>query len=419
MTRLTALFQSYRFLIPAAAVSLVGSIFAILPAAQFVALQSQSVERNFLVVGSCMLLIILSASLQTALLRTLIWGRPSQQLEEENEEGDALRVRSMGLTGTKLAFVFTAVAAANVLMLDVVGSGILILKTREYYTLTLLRSPKPEDRYRAVDKALYLTGDKTITRALVEVITEPGPAREWAAYALGARLDKDAGAALHGLLKSGTPVEQASAALALARLKDPELVPLVIDAYDGAGEYKSDLVSAVGMLSRTIAFDQQYADDAAAFFAKKQAEETDSTSRPLLIWTLGELRSAAGVAAVESWLAPGTAPEELCTALNALGKIGAADSSPKILELIYQVDRDIRCPELVHRDFAGHETLICEGVSLPIRILYDVASIGDRRAVSTLSRIASDQSFSERARSIARQIATQMRATPLTSTNGT
>jgi HEAT repeat protein len=132
------------------------------------------------------------------------------------------------------------------------------------------------------------------------------------------------------------------------------------------------------------------------------------------IWALGRLEAPEGLDYLEGLLKPGTDPRVLCPALEALGRIGAADTSPKLLDLVGRVDREVRCPEIVAADFTGHEVLLCGGLGLVERILREIASIGDRRARDAMDAIAKDESHTETVRKMAAEIAYQMRFVPVT-----
>jgi HEAT repeat protein len=426
MRRLLAALASIPLLAGASAVLLGAAVGAVLPASAFIAERSTDTGLNLALVGLLTLLAALAAVAQSLLVIRLVWGaeavsgvaarprRGSASGDGDGEE-DEPAVGALKVTGTKKALVVLVALAVNILVLDQIGAGVLVTRTRSHHVLTLLRSEDAADRRAAVGDAIQLVGDAHVARALGRLMESPGAAREWAAYAAGVRHDGTLRDALAELLRTGTPVERAAAAVALARLEDPRLLRLALDALPEAEGYEKDLFIAMGMLGKLpeVTSDRELSEAAGSIVALLRGglgnEET-----LVGIWALGRFEAAEGLPYLEGLLAPDADVRVLCPALEALGSIGAADTSPQLVELIGRVDREARCPEIVAADFTGHEVLLCGGMNLVQRILREIARIGDRRAREAMDALAKDESHTEEVRRIAAEIAYQMRFVPVT-----
>jgi len=212
--------------ITAGIILLAGATVAVLiPASRHITEVSLSTTTNFYLVGAVMLLLTLLAVFEALLAVRIVWGRGAVAGDDPGEgrrgaDDDADRVRSMRVTGTKKAVVFGALLAANVLLFDQIGGGVLVTETRRYHVLTQLRSPAEADRRDAARDAIQLVGDEKIAEALGRVMSSAGAGREWAAHAAGVRHDESLKDTLAELLRSGRPVERGAAAVALARMGD-------------------------------------------------------------------------------------------------------------------------------------------------------------------------------------------------------
>ena len=413
---LRALGNSYGVLIGATAVTLGAMVVAIFPLASYVSLGSSSLSHNFYAIGGFMGLLLGASAIQGFLAVRLLWGPgangeiPGQSQDEGGEDDAVAAMRGMRATGTKKAVVFFVLIVLNTLIFDAVGGGVLVSDTRVHRVLTLLRSEDGQDRADATHDAILFTGDERITAALGRVIDRPGAAREWALYAAGARHDTTLAASIVNLIKTGSPRERAAAATALARLGDERLIPLIPLAYPHAGELRGDLIKALGMLGKGSQTSPEDVALAGEFLAGLLNEgQLDKELTRLTIWALGRFDAPQGLEPIERLLHSSSDSGTLCTGLEALGRIGSADTSPKLIESIYKLDKTVSCPELVYRDFAGDEVLICSSVNLIERLLHEIAHIGDRRAKPEMEKLAKDETFSKQVRAMAGEIAFQMK----------
>ncbi|HUT78760.1 MAG TPA: HEAT repeat domain-containing protein [Polyangia bacterium] len=429
MRQLPTALVSVPLLVAASVALLGGSIAAVLPASRFIAERSTDTTTNLYLVGGLTLLAALAAGAEALLVIRLVWGAEALAGEavrrrprrtgapgQRDDDDDGPAVGALKVTGTKKTLVMLVALAVNILVLDQIGAGVLVTRTRSNHVLTLLRSESAADRRVAAGDAIQLVGEARIARALGLAIERPGAAREWAAYAAGVRHDGTLKEPLAGLLRTGTPVERAGAAAALARLEDPRLLRLALDALPGAGEHRKDLLIAIGMLGkrRDVTADRDLAEAGTAIAGLARSGDLGDEELLVAIWTLGRIEAPEGLEYLEGLLKPATDPRVLCPALEALGNIGAADTSPKLLELVGRVDRELRCPEIVAADFTGHEVLLCGGLDLVQRILREIARIGDRRAQGAMDAISKDESHTEIVRKMAAEIAYQMRFVPVT-----
>jgi HEAT repeat protein len=399
-----------------ALVVVAGTLAAVFfPAVEYIGETSQSITTNFYLIGLMMSLIMLLCIVEAGLVIRIVWGAEAitgikQRTADDDEAGDLVGVRAMGVTGTKKAAIAVILIFINMLVFDILGGGVLASDTRSYRVLTLLRSDDGQDRADAVHDAILMVGDKRITAALKAVIDKPGSAREWATYAAGVRADTGSADAILKLLKKGNDRERAAAAMALARLKDDRLIPAAQKAYPKMKTVKGDIVKAVGTLGKQPTLMKRDLETVGEFLADVLVNgKLDKEHTRLTVWALGQYESPQGLEPIENLLSSAGDSATLCTGLEALGRIGSASSSPRLLETLYKVDKDARCPELVFADFTGHEVLICSGMNLVERLLREIARIGDRRARPAMEKLAKDEAFSEGIRNMAGEIAFQMK----------
>ncbi len=414
MTKLKALKGSLLFLLAASAITVGAMAAYISPASTYIAESSVSVTNNFYLLGGFMVLVMLASGAQALLVIRIVWGPAASNDErehvDEEDEDEALEMRAMRVTGTKKALVLFALIAVNTLVFDQIGKGVVVSDTRVYRILTLLRSPDGQDRADAVTDAILLTGNEKIAEALRRVIDQPGAAREWAAYAAGVRHDNGAADSILMLLRSGTPRERSAAAAALARLGDDRLIQYAADVYPHMGELKGDLFKALGMLGTSPASTKSDLKTAGTFLAEQlKSGALDKKLKQVVIWALGRFDAPEGLVPIETLLESAGDSATLCIGLEALGRIGSASTSPKLIKTIYEVDRTVKCPEIVFADFTGHEVLLCSSMNLVERLLYEIAHIGDRAARPTMEKLAEDTTFSSTVRHMAGEIAFQMK----------
>jgi len=422
MNRIKTLFSSPLFLIVGILVTGGGALAAIFPAADYITDRSSSTTDNFYLGGALMALLAISAVFEAFLVIRLVWGaRAIEGIDKvradkrEEEDDDIMEVRSMRVTGMKKALIFGALLAANILVFDQIGSGILVTATRRNHVLTQLRSDDPKDRSNAVTDAIQLVGDKEVAAALGRVLETPGEAREWAAYAAGVRCDLSLRDQLADLLRTGTGRERAAGAVALARLKDPGLLRLAIDAFPEAGEFKADILIAMGMKGKLSGVRSDSDLEEAGRFLSGLLEEgkLDKAQTRLAVWVLGQLESPEGLKYLKGLLSPETDTTTLCVTLESLGKISEAASCDDMMALFPKLDHKERCLELVAADFTGHEVLLCGGLNLLQRVLREIARLGDDQQTIALERISVNESYPEDVRKMAADIAFQMRYKPL------
>jgi HEAT repeat protein len=360
---------------------------------------------------------MIASSVQTLLAIRLIWGanavwgfKPFQN--DDDDDADLIEMRALKATNTKKALVLFVLVAANIILFDNIGQGFLFSDTRTYRVTTLLRSPDGQDRADAVHESILLIGDPRVTDALKRVIDKPGQAREWAAYAVGIRGDVTVSDSLALLLRTGNPREKAASAMALARLGDERLISIARDAYPHANDLKGDLVKALGMLGQLtfsrISDENRLA--AGTFLANLlESENPSDETTQVTIWALGQFEAPEGLATIEKIVQTTSDTATLCTGIEALGKIGSQDTSPKLIKMIYKVDKNARCPEAVYKDFAKDEVLLSSSLNLVERLLYEIGRIGDPHAQSEMEKLGRDTGFPKNIRRLAGEIGFRMR----------
>ena len=409
--------SSVPVLLAASAVLTGGLLGAIFPASAYVIHTSSSIVANFYVIGGLMLLVILASAAQGFLWIRLIWGPgvASDLGKPVGDEDDDLKeVRAMRVTGTKKAAVLLISLALNTAVFDYLGHGVLVSDTRAIRVMTLLRSADGQDRADAVNDAIILVGDKRVASALKRVIDTPGQGREWAVYAAGVRNDQPLADSVVHLLKTGNERERAAAAVALARMKDHRLVQYASEAWSKMGALRGDLVKALGTLGRTPTMSERDLKTAGEFLASLLEDRSlGKELRRVVIWAIGRFNAPEGLLAIERLLESSADTATMCAGLEAVGRIGSASSSPRLVKAIYTFDKSTQCPETTFKDFTGDEVLITERMNIIEHLLRDIARIGDRRARPEMEKLAKDQSFSQSVRSLAGEIAFQMKYKPV------
>jgi HEAT repeat protein len=426
MNKLKSLINSKLFLAISSIVSIALSILLILPVSRFIINESVDVVTNFYMVAGLMFLLALSSLAQSFFIVAVIWGKPIVALNtgdsKNNLDDDSdFSVKSMKVTGAKKSFIFGAVLALNILAFDMIGDGVLVTGSKRYHVLTQLRSTDVEQRTDAAYKAIQLVGDAEVADALRRIIETPGGAREWAVYAAGIRRDTKLADPIANLLRSGTSRERAAAAVALARLEDSRLIRLVIDAWPALGDLQADGLIALGMVGKKrlgknqkiLLFSEADLSEIGDFLVHLlESGKLDKVLTRLAIWCLNKFESPEGLGYLESLLQPVTDTQTLCVALEALGNIGAADSSPELVAFIKKADKEAECRELVATDFTGKEVLICSSSNLVARIIYEIGHIGDYRAVPEMSRLAENMEYRESIRNLAKEFVFKMQYQP-------
>ncbi len=400
----------------ASVVSLLGLILAAFPISSFLRETSQSVVENFYLMGVLMLLVLLSSAALGFFVIRLVWGPERETAARDGDSADlseAEEMRGMRVTGTKKILVLIVMLAATTVLADQLGKGVLLTDTRAVRVLTLLRSPKGQDRADAVNDAVMLVGDKRVTDALGRILTTQGEAREWAAYAAGIRKDKSLGDALVNLLRTGTDRERSAAAVASARMGDERLIDAGIAAYGEMKTLKNDILKAFGMLGRRDTMQKRNLEAAGKFLnGLIQSMWLDIKPKQLAMWAAGNFNAPEALSSIERVLQGGTDTATLCIGLEALGKIGSASTSPKLIAAMHKFAKDAECPEVVYSDFTGHEVLICTHINLMERLLHEIAHIGDRASRPDVLKISKDPSFSPAVQALAAEIAFQMKYKP-------
>lgn len=443
MSKLKSLLNSKLFLLVLSIVLAAISFLLIHPISDFIANKSLSVVTNFYIVASFMLLLASASAAQAFLIVAMIWGQnilvePSLKMAKTKQDANGdlsldtsndgngavvdevdFSMRSMKVTGAKKSFVFGAVLALNIFVFDYVGDGVLVTGSKKYHVLTQLRSPEGQTRADAVPGAIQLVGDEDVAASLRTIIETPGEAREWAVYAAGIRRDGKLRNPIATILRTGKKRERAAAAVALARLEDPRLIRLVIDAWPHFKELKSDGLIALGMvgkkrLNKNILFFSEAELHEVGVFLVDLLERQKLTNMEtrLAIWCLNKFESPEGLAYLENLLSNDTDIQTLCIALEALGNIGAADTSPKLVAFVKEADKEAHCQELVAMDFTGKQVLLCNNSNLVARIIYEIGHIGDYRAVPEMSRLAENPQFKKSIRNLAKEFVFKMQYQP-------
>ena len=424
MNKLKSLLNSKLFLGVASIVLIVLSIVSIFPVSNFIIHKSVNVVTNFYLVATVMLLLALSSAAQAFWIVAIIWGKNIVQPKPESlkKDGDDeldYSMRTMKVTGAKKSFIFGAVLALNIFAFDMVGNGVLVTGSKRYHVLTQLRSTDGQQRADATHGAIQLLGDEEVATALRRIIEKPGAAREWAVYAAGIRRDTKLKNPIANLLRTGNPRERAAAAVALARMDDPRLIRLVIDAWPQFGDLQGDALIALGMVGKkkigndVFLFSNADMAEAGDFLSKLlESGKLNQSLTRLAIWCLNKFESPEGLPYLESLLNNKTDTQTLCIALEALGNIGAADSSPKMVDFISKADKNAECHEMVATDFTGKQVLICNNSNLIARIIFEIAHIGDYRAVPAMSRLAENPKYKKSIRELAKEFVFKMQYRP-------
>ena len=392
-----------------------------IPSAAFIVETSDTIVTNFYLTCLIMLLLLLSSGALGFLVIRLVWGpaiEPEKRPiidDEEPEEclDEATAMRGMRATGTKKLVVFMVMLALTTTIFDFLGQGILISDTRAIKVMTLLRSKDGQDRADAVTDAIILLKDPRIDTALRRVIEQPGESREWAAYAAGIRHDDNSADAILTLLETGNDRERSAAATALARLGDDRLIRHAPAAYDEIHTLKADIIKALGMLGYSK---KTAKDDLAAVgsfltrLLREGATRSNETLLQLVVWAAGRFRAPESLLTIEEILESGVNNSVMCIGLEAIGRIGSASSSPKLVEAVPRFrDENPACPEVVYADFTGHEVLLSTRMTIVERLLHEIAHIGDRRARPAIVKISKDNRYSKAVQSLAAEIAFQMK----------
>ncbi|MBN2714502.1 MAG: hypothetical protein JXX14_01530 [Deltaproteobacteria bacterium] len=424
MKKLKSLLNSKLFLGTVSIVLIAFSLVSIIPVSKYIINESLDVVTNFYTVAVFMLLLALSSAAQAFLIVAVIWGKniiqpKPAELKRNGEDDIDFSMRAMKVTGAKKSFIFGAALAINIFAFDMIGDGVLVTSSKRYHVLTNLRSTDGQQRADAMAGAIQLIGDAEVASALRRIMESPGEAREWAVYAAGIRGDSKLRNPIANLLRTGNKRERAAAAMALARMNDPRLIRLVIDGWPKFEEMQKDALIALGMVGKkrlnrdVFLFSDSEMRELGAFLAEQlESKRLDKDLTRLAIWCLNKFESAEGLAYLESLLSVQTDTQTLCVALEALGNIGAADSSPKMVDFIKIADKSSECQEMVATDFTGKQVLICSNSNLIARIIYEIAHIGDYRAVPEMARLAEDPSYRESIRSLAKEFVFKMQYQP-------
>ncbi len=412
MSFLHSLARSMPVLLVASLACEAAMVAAIRPLSHFIAHESTSITENFGLVGAFMALLALTSAVELLLVVRLIWGKDAafgggaKKLTDEGEGKELEDVRALRVTGTKKALVFVVLIAANAFVFDALGDGVLVTDTRVYRVLSAWRSDDAQVRADAVHDAVILTGDERVARALGEVMTGDGPSREWAAYAAGARADVTLADELLFLLENGDDRERAAAAVALARIKEPRLAAAAPRVFPHMEKLGGDLVKALGMLGKAAARDEDL-EDAGRLLVSLLDEGPEM--RRLAVWALGRLESPRGLAPLEDML---TQKEDLataCTVITALGRMASDTTPEKFIAMAYQSDPKQRCPDVVYKDFTGHEVLLSQGRNLIEHLITEAGRIGASSSRGDMEKIAEDPRFSKAVRNIAAEIAFRLK----------
>ncbi|MBN2802208.1 MAG: hypothetical protein JXR91_03845 [Deltaproteobacteria bacterium] len=417
MKSIKSILNSAMFLSIGSAIGLILSLIIIFPVADFIAHKSVSVVDNFYMTGAFMFLLALSSGVQGFLVIKIIWGDKKGKSKKKRAKDDDdiyLSMRSMKVTGAKKSFVFGILLAVNIFSFDLIGSGVLVTKSYRYNVMSKLRSNDAQLIADASNGAIQLARDEDIAVMLGDIIDKKGPSAEWAAYAAGIRRDKNLTGLLKKMMLEGTPRQRAGAVIALARFEDPDLVKLSVEVWPQMDKYKSDLLIALAMVGKKqnkngYVFSDRDISLAGDFLvARLESKELTAEETKIAIFALNKFESPEALPYLEALLTPKTDTETLCIAIEALGNIGAADSSPELVSFIEKADKNASCTEMVVKDFAGDQLLICRNSNLIARLLFEIGHIGDYRAVSGIAKVAADKSYSESIRKMAQEFVSQM-----------
>jgi hypothetical protein len=383
------------------------SVAAIFPVSHHIREVSVSVADNFEKLALFMGLLLLSSVPLMLLVARLAWG-PNAFADGASATGDLESdAGHLKVTGSKLGFIYGVLLIANALVFDTIGGGVLVFQTRRWGVLAELRSADAASRRSGADSSVHFTGDREFTRSLGRILDNPGAGREWAALAAGARKDRELADSLVALAAEGTAVERAASVGALARIRDPRVVRAVIAAWPHLGEHQVDAFLALALIGKNEdVLSRKDLEDAGAFIMDQV--DAGTLSRELThvaIFALNRLESPLGLVWLEGLLSTEQDVQTLCMALEALGNIGAADSSPRMIAFLDGLKPEDQCQEAVVLDFARRQTLIRTNASLVARTIVEIARIGDSRALNDMARISRDDRYPASIRAMAAEIA--------------
>ncbi|MCK9523177.1 MAG: hypothetical protein M0R76_09055 [Proteobacteria bacterium] len=381
---------------------------------------SVSAADNFAKTAWFMGLLVAAAAVQTLLVSRLLWGPnvwggvPAGTATPEGASTDEppISLGHLKATGSKIVFIFLALLLVLVVVFDALGQGALVFRMRKWAAMAELRATDAATRRSGAETSVYFTGDEDFTRALGRIIEQPGAGREWAALAAGARIDSVLSDALENLAFTGNAEERAAALGALARIGDGRLVRAAISAWPHLGAHRSDALLSLALVGKNMrVFSPQDLEDAGQFVV--DVIESGELERDLLhqaIFALNRLETPLGLPWLEAHLEADTETDvqTLCLILGALGNIGAADSSPKMIAFFDRHDREAACEEAVAFDFSKKQALLSTNASLAARTLAEIARIGDTRAYPHMRRISQDTTLPESVRAMAAEIAAQL-----------
>ncbi|MCU0664644.1 MAG: hypothetical protein MUC50_20265 [Myxococcota bacterium] len=416
MERLRERLVSLPLLIAASLAGLLCELGLVFPLSSFIRESSTDISHNFQLTLAYTLLVGLVSGVWLALCIRALWGeaalwpRPHQSGTSAEQEFFA-GVKHMRATTTKKAILFVVIVGLQMVSLDRLAQGALVMNTKVNMILTGLRSNEARDRERVLDDAVLMGPNPLITAALGRVMSEPGSARHWAAWAAGVRRDASLTPQLLALSESDAPDEVASSITALSRLACVCAVSAAQKALPRIKERRGDLLVAIGDLGKRLLDEHPKERAEAVELLRSIAFRTSvaPVERHLALWALGRIEAAEVLPQLEELLTSSTSVDTLCVASSALANIGAADTSPKLLSLCWTVGSQPNCPASVFLDYSGRETLLSEAKPLQVRLLTDVALIGDRRAVPELERMATSPQIHPRAQGVAKEIAYAMR----------
>ena len=79
-----------------------------------------------------------------------------------------------------------------------------------------------------------------------------------------------------------------------------------------------------------------------------------------------------------------------------------------MVQFVKVADKEAQCKEMVATDFTGKQVLICNNANLIARIIFEIAHIGDHRAVPEMSRLSENTEYKESIRNLAKEFVFKM-----------
>ena len=395
--------------------------------ASFVRDQSTSIVMNFAFTLLWGIVLMAVSALEASLVISLIY-RPQKQQEED--DGDRIDLPP-SLSDTLIRDLNFPQGAAllvcvliNLLVTNWITGGFFIRENRANGVVTMLRSPDIADRLQGIDDSIVVPGER-VTDALCDIASSPGRHRQGALWALGMRKHEPRAGILEDALENGTAEERNSAALAIARLRVHSLLDRLMQLATSKETSSVHLVMALALLSdppdpakfstaeqinKTAEDRMKIRPECEALEAIAADKDRDIRQRAAAIWGLRRMEYGPALDTLLEIIKPGNPVQLRCAAVMALGRIGHADGAMPLVGILKNASEKDSC-ELVEFEDYGKQTFSLAGGADPlqVKILHNIARIGNRSVRTEMDKISKNESFTKRVRYLAGELAGQLR----------